>query len=136
MPIIAPLTLLISSFVLTTNISYVTALQFHNNAISRDKYLSQSAATVLIAVPPDLCNSADTSVADIVEEDISKLIFERQLGKGSFKTVYLVSSSVNTKKYALAVERLKGKRDSREAMMGISVAQKLKNQFLSDTEKS
>ena len=62
------------------------------------------------------------------------LVYERVLGSGSYKTVYLVSSSLGgegeskeggRRRYALAVERLRDKGNAREAFNGIEVAEDL-----------
>ena len=78
----------------------------------------------------------------------STLVYERILGSGSFKTVYLVSSSSpghsttttaandnqsTTTYYALAVQRLRDKADVKDGLGGIRVAQELHRRLSSST---
>jgi hypothetical protein len=70
-----------------------------------------------------------------IADDVARsLVYERVLGSGSYKTVYLVSSSLGgegeskeggRRRYALAVERLRDKGNAREAFNGIEVAEDL-----------
>lgn len=73
---------------------------------------------------------------DLLRDDnfLSSLVYEKKLGSGSYKTVYLVSSESNAAyskiKLALAVERLRFRSDARDATQGIQIAQELeKYQF-------
>eukprot|EP00978_Attheya_sp_CCMP212_P010843 scaffold26338_cov49-Attheya_sp.AAC.12 len=62
------------------------------------------------------------------DEVVASLVFERILGKGTYKTVYLVSghdATGNDVKYAMAVERLRVKSYVKDAFRGIRVAEKL-----------
>jgi serine/threonine protein kinase len=64
----------------------------------------------------------------VSDEVVTSLVFERILGKGTYKTVYLVSghdATGNDVKYAMAVERLRVKSDVKDAFRGIRVAEKL-----------
>ena len=60
---------------------------------------------------------------------LSSLVYERVLGKGSYKTVYMVTTKDNqngmNSVYALAVEELRGKRDVKDAYRGIEISKKL-----------
>lgn len=64
----------------------------------------------------------------VSDEVARSLVYERVLGSGSYKTVYLVSSSSSPsgrRRYALAVERLRDKGNAREAFNGIEIAEDL-----------
>lgn len=66
---------------------------------------------------------------------ISSLVFEKILGQGSYKTVYLVSSTTfrgedNKKmRFALAAERLKGKSNVKDAIRGVRVVEELQQRL-------
>jgi len=57
---------------------------------------------------------------------LSGLVYEDVLGSGSYKTVYLVSGRDDRVQYALAVQRLRSKRDVADALRGVRVAERLR----------
>lgn len=59
------------------------------------------------------------------------LVFDRLLGKGAFKTVYLVSSNSTQQQYAAAVEPIRSKSAAKEALIGIDVTQELERRIQS-----
>ena len=73
---------------------------------------------------------AEAGAAQVLEDSsswfLSCLKVETVLGRGAFKTVYLVSAQrdqgTTTARYALAVERLRNKQDVRDAVQGVRVA--------------
>jgi hypothetical protein len=102
----------------------------------------QSSFVALVSVfspaSPSLANElyvpakSEFGVSDKV---VSSLVYERVLGKGSYKTVYLVSSGDGNTCYALAVERLSGKSDVKEALRGIRIAEQLESEMEGEDTK-
>lgn len=83
--------------------------------------------------------NGDGRLADAI---VQSLVFEKILGSGSYKTVYLVSAklldtatgSTKTYRYAMAVERLRTKRDVKNAFRGITIPESIQ-QGVKDSEK-
>jgi len=86
----------------------------------------------------------------LTDQIVQSLVFERVLGSGSYKTVYLVSAtipaphddtdrepigSMRTVRYALAVEQLRNKRDVKNAFRGVLIPD-LIQQGLNNTNNS
>ena len=62
-----------------------------------------------------------------VKLQASAFVYQGVLGKGSYKTVYSVSSPALEGRWALAVERLPDKETALEELRGISIAQQLES---------
>jgi serine/threonine protein kinase len=74
----------------------------------------------------------------VSDEVVSSLVYERFLGGGSFKTVYLVSTSTGdglSHRYALAVQKLRDKSDVKDGLRGIQVSEQLQQLLMDDEEK-
>ena len=65
----------------------------------------------------------------VSDQVVSSLVYERVLGKGSYKSVYFVSGGNGNTCYALAVEPLRGKSDVKEALRGIRIAEHLESEM-------
>lgn len=100
------------------------------------------------AVPPDsfaanaaalVENETDSKLTDAI---VQSLVFEKILGSGSYKTVYLVSAklpdtatgSTKVYRYAMAVERLTTNRDVKNAFRGVSIPESIQ-QGVTNSEK-
>lgn len=82
----------------------------------------------------------------LTDSIVQSLVFEKILGSGSYKTVYLVSAklpalqettdneSTKTFRYAMAVERLRNKRDVKNAFRGVKIPESIQ-QGLNDDER-
>ena len=112
-------------------------------------------------------NAADSSITKsdgrLTDQIVQSLVFEKILGSGSYKTVYLVSATIpaaldngdfnrngndndndrhtgsmpmNTARYALAVERLRTKRDVKNAFRGVRIPELIQQGLLNDTTTS
>lgn len=138
-----------STFTLMTSVSSMTRgerhdrhdeLQEEGRRLQRDVWRRRDVAASLLcmiaasplflgvddapAVPPPGGQGPFGAIGDDV---VKSLVYERLLGSGSYKTVYLVSSPKETggMRFALAVERLRGAGNAREAFRGIEVADEL-----------
>lgn len=81
-------------------------------------------------------NGKDTG-GRLTDAILQSLVFDKVLGSGSYKTVYLVSATLpdgENFRYAMAVERLRNKRDVKNAVRGVQLPG-LIQQNLSDAEK-
>lgn len=90
-----------------------------------------------IQIGPTVANAATAgnekysgeTLGRLTDEIVQSLVFERILGSGSYKTVYLVSATISTPnagsmrtvRYALAVERLRYKREVKNAFRGVRI---------------
>ena len=117
--------------------------------------LSLSSSAVVAGWPPTPCTIDAASAATATESGrlpdsvLRSLVFERVLGSGSYKTVYLVSATiparpvggngvamtttaktVRTVRYALAVERLRTKREVRNAFRGVEIPERIRRELL------
>mmetsp|Transcript_16586 Transcript_16586/g.41552 ORF Transcript_16586/g.41552 Transcript_16586/m.41552 type:complete len:485 (-) Transcript_16586:114-1568(-) len=92
-----------------------------------------------VAKAATLEKEGDGRLADAI---VQSLVFEKVLGSGSYKTVYLVSATLpetntgSTKifRYAMAVEQLRNKRDVKNAFRGVEIPGRIQ-QGLKDSEK-
>jgi serine/threonine protein kinase len=69
---------------------------------------------------------------------ISSLVYERVLGKGSYKVVYLVSGLDSHQKelqFALAVERLRFKGNVKDALRGVQIAEDIQRSLSNPNDK-
>ncbi len=95
---------------------------------SSGSFLEATAAT------PTIENDTDGRLTDAI---VQSLVFDKILGAGSYKTVYLVSAPLpdgESLRYAMAVERLRNKRDVKNAVRGVLLPG-LIQQNLSNAEK-
>ena len=119
--------------------SHILCLESSINTHSRRRFLidvSYCGLFVGVSCPSHAIDGFDPpqSSFKVDTDTILSLVYNDVLGKGAFKTVYLVSSSTannnpRTLRYALAVERLKGKRDSKEAIQGNRIVETLKDKY-------
>jgi serine/threonine protein kinase len=70
----------------------------------------------------------DESMFGIGNDEVSSLVYKEMLGAGSFKTVYMVEGKLG-KKYALSVQKLRGKDDVRDALQGIQISDYLQEEM-------
>lgn len=68
------------------------------------------------------------SMFGVANDEISSLVYKQILGTGSFKTVYMVEGKKG-KKYALSVQKLRGKDDVRDAFQGIQISDYLQEEM-------
>jgi len=99
--------------------------------------LEWSLDPLRIQIGPTVANAATAgnekysgeTIGRLTDEIVQSLVFERILGSGSYKTVYLVSATISTPnagsmrtvRYALAVERLRYKREVKNAFRGVRI---------------
>lgn len=106
-----------------------------------------SSAVVVPGGSSPVAAAATTSAAGgrLTDSVLRSLVFERVLGSGSFKTVYLVSSAAAiaddepapttpTARYALAVERLRTKREVKNAFRGVEIPERIRKGLVDDDE--
>lgn len=99
----------------------------------------QSANAISITANP--FQPSSKSSFGISDEIITSLKFEKILGQGAFKTVYLVSSSLpsstnsSSSFYALAVQRLKGKSDTRDGLRGIYIPKMIQETLVENNSR-
>lgn len=111
-------------------------------------------STVAKAVVAGNEKNRDKESGTLTDQIVQSLEFERVLGSGSYKTVYLVSATIpesneiigrddsdtgsmqmRTIRYAMAVERLRNKRDVKNAFRGVKIPDLIR-EGLGDTNES
>jgi len=101
-----------------------------------------SSNTVISSISVNSASSVITHTPDefgaLSKETIASLRYKRQLGKGAFKTVYLVKSSAtsndndnNVEYFAMAVEQLQSKSEARDEMRGIQIVEDIHSKLKS-----
>ena len=84
-----------------------------------------------VAVDSPTAAAPSSLLFGVGDEVVRSLVYEKILGQGTYKTVYLVSTMNDdlSKKqsFALAVQRLREKADVKDALRGIQIAQKLES---------
>lgn len=93
----------------------------------------------------DDITASSARIAPLSRLDISSLTYEKRLGSGTFKTVYMVSlgtavdeklsSSQPRRSFALAVQKLREKSDVKDGRASIRIAQELRSRLSSDSDK-
>jgi serine/threonine protein kinase len=94
--------------------------------------------SVLSTTSPSVANELylpGKSEFGVSDQIVSSLVYERVLGNGSYKTVYLVSGGDGSTCYALAVEPLRAKSDVKEALRGIRIAEHLESEMEGEDKK-
>jgi len=94
--------------------------------------LSTIPNVVLLAPTNSTVVAADKRGAIITDNDIQSLRYERILGSGAYKQVYLVTA--DSQKYALAVSRLREKMAVKDEVRGVQVAEQV-HRILSESER-
>ena len=95
-------------------------------------FISSYLTTIACTFDAYAAFDSDFEQTYLLNDDfISTLTYQKTLGRGAFKTVYLVSSGStdsplrDPKKWALAVERVASKSDSKAGLHGIRIAEEL-----------
>lgn len=98
-------------------------------------YSTTSVANAL--APWSIESDADKRDNKVNEEIVSSLTYQKILGEGSYKTVYLVAaselvSSMQEANWALAVEKVRSKTEAIKGLHGIRVAEELQDILASE----
>lgn len=106
-------------------------------------FQTSTTAAVAAEIPDEIGNDnlATRRLGKLPDSIVQSLVFEKILGAGSYKTVYLVSTTIpeanhdagRTVRYALAVERLRTKRDVKNAFRGVKIPEMIQHGLHDDS---
>lgn len=106
--------------------------------LDRRTIVRQVANTFLgaytLCAPQDIfaIDSSNEHTNTFYRKNLPDMIYEKQLGFGAFKKVYLVS--INDIQYAMAVEKLTSKGDARDEIRGIKLVQEIQSTLSSSSD--
>ena len=98
----------------------------------------QGAAAAAAAAAASVDDTTPTRISNINDDDnkliLSSLKYQQILGQGSYKTVYLVAASESStidssSSWAVAVEKIKSKKDAKKALRGIQIVDELQTKL-------